>query len=193
MSFRADSSKTGSALSWFWALAVCAFLADQASKYAVFARLDLHESAALIPNFLYLTHNPLNQGAVFGWGKDHGTLANYCFAGFSLLAMLFIVFWSRRPEVKADRFLLTALALILGGAAGNFYDRLLFAGVRDFIHVHHEAATWRFDFAVFNVADSCLVVGASLLFLHTVFQPRQTPPPEAAAPHAGESIAAAAR
>lgn len=158
---------------WLWTLAAVALFVDQATKYGVFAWLRLHESVTAIPNVLYLTHNQLNQGAVFGLGNDHGHLSNYAFAGFSMIAIVFIVLWTRRAELRKDRLLMVALGLILGGAAGNLYDRLVFAGVRDFIWVHIER--WGFDFAVFNVADSSLVVGACLLFLHTLLKPAHEP------------------
>src|SRR5436190_1271060 len=63
-----------------------------------------------------------------------------------------------------------------GGTVGNLYDRLVFGGVRDFLHVHHNS----FDWPVFNVADCCLVVGAALLLFQAVFVPPK--PEEPAAP-----------
>lgn len=58
-----------------------------------------------------------------------------------------------------------ALGLITAGAIGNFYDRIVFGGVRDFLHFY-----W-FEFPVFNVADCGLVVGAGLLFIQAMFAP----------------------
>lgn len=173
-----SASPIASRLSWFTIAAALALVADQATKYGIFARLQLRESVEVIPNLLFFTHNHLNQGALFGLGNNHGELSNYCFAVFSFCAMIFILWWSRREDVRSDRLLLLALGLIFGGAAGNLYDRLVYVGVRDFIWVHREF-TWfkyTFDFAVFNVADSCLVVGAFLLFLHTVFFARKESP-----------------
>ena len=60
---------------------------------------------------------------------------------------------------------MAALGLILGGTVGNMYDRLVFGGVRDFMHFHHNSFEW----PVFNVADCCLVVGAALLLVQAVF------------------------
>lgn len=161
-----------------WVLAAVVLVADLASKYFMFANLQLHESVTIVENLLNFTHNQLNKGALFGWGGEHGELANYAFAAFSAVAIVFIAAWSRRKEVASDRLLMTALGLIMGGAAGNLYDRLVFGGVRDFIHVrrHFDSLNWRFDFAVFNLADSALVVGACLLFLHTVLHWRDTSP-----------------
>ena len=78
----------------------------------------------------------------------------------SLLAALAIIYWSTQPATARDAWLCAALGLILAGTLGNLYDRLLFNGVRDFLH-------WNllFDWPVFNLADCCLVCGAGLLLV----------------------------
>jgi lipoprotein signal peptidase len=181
-----SESAPASRLRWLWIAAICAFAVDQTTKYVMFRQLALHESTEIIPNLLLFTHNQLNQGALFGLARDHGELANYAFAFLSVGAILGIAWWSRRRDVRGDRFLLLALGLILGGAAGNLYDRLVFVGVRDFIWVHRRFEWWdyTFNFAVFNVADSCLVVGACLLFLHTLVCVRKEPAEAPASPSA---------
>ena len=81
-----------------------------------------------------------------------------------------ILFWSTRPSLTCDWLLCTALGLILGGTLGNLYDRLVFNGVRDFLHWYYA-----FEWPVFNVADCCLVVGAGLLLTQAVFhRPEQS-------------------
>lgn len=109
----------------------------------------------------------VNHGALFGMGGQHKGWANYGFAAVSLLAAAGIVVWAMRKTASADRWLSVALGLILGGTVGNFYDRLVFGGVRDFLHFY-----W-FEWPVFNVADCCLVVGAILLLLQAMFAPKQ--------------------
>ena len=172
---------------WLFAtLAILGFIADQASKYVVFAKLDpstpIYE---VIPNYFDLRTNytaepfssdsPLhflrtissdrvphvNQGALFGLGAGWNTL----FTIISLAAAVFIIFWSSRPNVARDRFLCIALGLILAGTLGNLYDRLVFGGVRDFLHCYYETHIW----PDFNVADCCLVVGALSLLTHSFF------------------------
>ena len=83
------------------------------------------------------------------------------FAAVSFLAAVGIAYWSRRPATRGDRILCAALGLILAGTIGNLYDRLVFDGVRDFLHWYR----W-FDWPVFNIADCCLVFGAGLLLAH---------------------------
>lgn len=110
----------------------------------------------------------VNHGALFGFLGEHKTAANGLFAVISLLAAAGIAIWSSQRSTARDRWLCLALGLILGGTLGNFYDRLMFNGVRDFLHWNY----W-FDWPVFNIADCCLVVGASLLLLQAFLTPIQ--------------------
>jgi signal peptidase II len=121
----------------------------------------------------------VNRGALFGWGNGHGDSAdlNVLFGIVSFVAAVGIAYWSTRPGTRRDRFLCAALGLILAGTMGNLYDRVLFAGVRDFLHWYK----W-YDWPVFNIADSCLVCGAGLLLGHAFFKVEDpTDAPRAAA------------
>jgi hypothetical protein len=82
------------------------------------------------------------------------------FAVISLVAAAGIGWWSMTSATVKDRWLCVALGLILAGTLGNLYDRLVFNGVRDFLH-------WDFlyNWPVFNLADCCLVFGAGLLII----------------------------
>jgi lipoprotein signal peptidase len=113
---------------------------------------DRDEAGALVPH--------VNHGALFGFLRDYKSAANLAFAVISLLAAGAIVIWSYQKSTAADPWLCAALGLILAGTLGNFYDRLVFNGVRDFLHWNY-----LFDWPVFNIADCCLVVGACLLLL----------------------------
>jgi lipoprotein signal peptidase len=115
----------------------------------------------------------VNHGALFGFLRDYKTGANGAFALISLLAAGAIIFWSSQKTTAADRWLCAALGLILAGTLGNFYDRMLFNGVRDFLHWN-----WYFDWPVFNFADCCLVVGAGLLLVQAFVFPHPVRRPE---------------
>jgi lipoprotein signal peptidase len=164
-----------------WLLFGLAFLGlslDQASKYAVFSWLSGVEGHSYVlfrsekdgggfqlvaqfepqPDGTMVPH--VNHGALFGFLRDRKTLANNGFAVVSLLAAGAIALWSRQRSTARDLRLCTALGLILGGTLGNLYDRLVFNGVRDFLHWNY-----LFDWPVFNIADCCLVLGAGLLLL----------------------------
>jgi signal peptidase II len=158
-----------------WVLALAGLALDQSSKYAVFGwlgekpeqeyvvfRTEKGTGFQLVAQFedagRRIPH--VNQGALFGFLRDHKTLANSGFAVISLLAAAAIVYWSTHRQTAHDRWLCAALGLILAGTLGNFYDRAVFNGVRDFLHWNY-----LFDWPVFNIADCCLVCGAGLLLL----------------------------
>jgi signal peptidase II len=168
-----------------WVLALTGLALDQSSKYAVFAWLGEkpeHEyvlfrtekatgfqfvaqferdEASGLERLVAGRRIPhVNQGALFGFLRDHKTLANSGFALISLIAAGAIIYWSTHQQTARDRWLCAALGLILAGTLGNFYDRVVFNGVRDFLHWNY-----LFDWPVFNIADCCLVCGAGLLLL----------------------------
>jgi lipoprotein signal peptidase len=130
----------------------------------------------------------VNHGALFGWLNQHVGLANALFAAISVVAAVAIAYWSSRPSARHDRSLSAALGLILAGTLGNLYDRLVFNGVRDFLHLHYYNA---FDWPVFNVADCCLVLGALLLLAQAFFGRPATAPTGAARAGAPQEMASA--
>ncbi len=99
----------------------------------------------------------VNHGALFGLAGEYVTLANAVFALVSIVAAVAIAYWSTRATTAGDPALCASLGLILAGTLGNLYDRVIFNGVRDFLHFY-----W-IEWPVFNVADCCLVCGAFLL------------------------------
>lgn len=178
-----------------WGLAIFALTADQVSKYSVFRWLyngGAGGSHTVVPGWFELiaqfTGQPIetstwreslqafngavmphvNNGALFGLGNGFGMTANGFFAVVSLLAAITILLWSIRVKKAHDLILFAALGLILGGTLGNFYDRVIFHGVRDFLNFY-----W-FKFPVFNVADCCLVCGAGLLLIQAMWPAKAT-------------------
>jgi lipoprotein signal peptidase len=114
----------------------------------------------------------VNQGALFGMGNDHKERANTIFAIVSALAAIAILAWGMRRGPAREKWLMVSLGLILAGTIGNFYDRVVFSGVRDFLYFYI------IDWPVFNVADCCLVAGAGLLLFQACFGPRPTENPQ---------------
>jgi lipoprotein signal peptidase len=154
----------------FWTLALLGFTLDLATKYAVFAWLAPRQEWEVVPGYFMLVHHPeLNKGALIGFGSGFGDTANRVFAGISALAAVVIIGWSFRPALANDWRLCIALGLILAGATGNLFDRVVFGGVRDFMQVYIQRADGsRLPLtAIFNVADFCLVCGALFLLLQT--------------------------
>jgi lipoprotein signal peptidase len=103
----------------------------------------------------------VNRGALFGLGNSNepGQDYNFAFLLVSLFAAVAIIVWSVRGTGVRDRLLCMALGLVLAGTLGNLYDRVVFSGVRDFLHYQNRVINW----PVFNLADCCLVCGAGLL------------------------------
>ena len=142
------------------AIAAAVAIIDRITKRFIMHRLPEGHAHTIIPGILRITH-VLNTGAAFSMFSDSRTVAvRYGLVLFSVVAIFIILamLWRARHT-----FTLTsvALALILGGAIGNVYDRIRYHFVVDFIEVHIVHYHW----PDFNVADSCIVIGACLLFI----------------------------
>jgi len=145
-------------------LALLVVLLDRWTKRLVAARIALYAHIQIVPEFFRITHTE-NTGAAFSLFADSPShWKTVLLIGFSILAMIVvsILLW------KQDRALTMtsiALSLILGGAVGNLWDRVASGRVIDFLDVYYKSYHW----PVFNLADSCIVIGASLLVLEIVF------------------------
>jgi signal peptidase II len=116
----------------------------------------------LLPGFNWtLAHN---YGAAFSFLHDAGGWQRWFFAGIALVVSGGILFWLRSVPANA-RFLACALVLVLGGALGNLYDRMMLGYVVDFVHVYY--GTWHFP--AFNIADAGITVGAIMLIIDSLF------------------------
>jgi signal peptidase II len=143
-------------LPWL-ALAALLALADQASKSAISASLRIGEAREVTGFFnLVLAHN---RGAAFSFLSDAGGWQRTLFIGIAILATAVIVAMLLRHS--GERLFSAGLALILGGALGNLWDRIVLGYVVDFLDFH--ALGWHFW--AFNLADSAITVGAGLLIL----------------------------
>jgi signal peptidase II len=148
----------------FWAIALAGAGFDLATKAYFFRKLGepyQREPMTVIRNVLEL-QTSYNTGALWGFMRSVPN-SSLIFAVLSILAALGICYWLFALGAAADRRLTVALALIMAGALGNCYDRLVLRHVRDFVHLHIDAI--RFDCAIFNFADNMLVVGAAALVL----------------------------
>jgi signal peptidase II len=159
----------------FWSIALGGAGFDLATKALVFSRIGPPPAppVTLIPDVLEL-HTNYNRGALWGFGGSlpHSPLI---FATLSVLAALAICYWLFVKGATRDGWLTAALGLIMAGALGNCYDRLVFGQVRDFVYFHVDPI--RFDCAIFNFADNMLVAGAIGLML-LALRPEPTHPQE---------------
>jgi signal peptidase II len=146
-------------------LAFMVFLADRWTKRLVAARIALYGHIQIIPGFFRITHTE-NTGAAFSLFADSPLRwKTPLLIGFSLIAMVIVasLLWK---QVRALTMTGIALSLILGGAFGNLWDRVASGRVVDFLLFYVKQYQW----PVFNVADSCVVVGASLLIFEILFR-----------------------
>jgi signal peptidase II len=146
-------------------IAALVVVADRATKWLIARSIPLNGSGMeVIPRLFRITHVE-NRGAAFGLFAESPTAwKTSLLALLSLLAIVVIAYllW------KSDRVLNSmsiGLSLILGGAAGNFWDRIVHGRVVDFLHFYIGEHVW----PDFNVADSAIVVGAILLLADIVF------------------------
>ena len=152
----------------FYAVALGVILLDQASKLFIQATIPLGHSISIIPDFFAIVH-VLNPGAAFGLlAARPASFRNPFFIGISLLAVGFIIFYRHR-ELKGHSLASFALSLILAGAIGNLVDRLRIGMVIDFLDVHY----YQYHWPAFNVADSCITVGVSLMLLGLILGERR--------------------
>ena len=152
-------------LKWLW-LTVVVVVLDQASKLWASAALLFQEPLPVFPLFnLTLMHN---YGAAFSFLANAGGWQRWFFAALAVSVSVAIIFWLRRLDAKR-RWEAAALALILGGALGNVWDRLYYGYVVDFIDVYYGSHHW----PAFNIADSAITVGAALLIIDALFLQRR--------------------
>jgi signal peptidase II len=154
-------------------LSLLIVVGDRWSKIAIRQSMTPLDSYSILPGWLRIIHTE-NPGAAFGiLAEGNPWLRSSILIGVSALVLVFVVsaLWGRRTSFTTP-LARTALALILGGAAGNLYDRLFRGTVTDFIEVYH--GSW--SFPAFNVADSAITIGAMLLVLELMNSGRKTVP-----------------
>jgi len=143
------------------AIAALIVFLDRVSKCWIVSHIPSGHAIVVIPKVFRLTH-VINTGAAFSMfeGSASPNLVRNLLIGFSMIAVVVVLLliWKMGRGVSLTS---VALALILGGAVGNLYDRIRFSYVVDFLEVHIVHYHW----PDFNVADSAIVVGACLLLI----------------------------
>jgi len=133
---------------------------DQVTKLIITGSMNIGQSIPIINGFLYITYHR-NAGAAFGLFQ--GQMLFFYVA--TLVAVGAIVMWLRQLDLKKEWVMSIALALLLGGALGNFIDRVINQSVVDFIHT----IWWGNSFPIFNVADIALTIGAIVMVIDVLF------------------------
>ena len=130
-------------------------LIDQLSKLFIQRSMELGDSIKVIEDLFYITSHR-NSGAA--WGMLEGQMIFFYIMTVIVLGLLMYLFMYEAHS----RLMQYGIALIIGGAIGNFIDRVLYQHVIDFIDVYIGS----YDFPIFNIADSALTIGVILLFIH---------------------------
>jgi signal peptidase II len=165
-------SRTSGLVPWL-AIALLIVIADQATKTLIIGRFEQGEWVT-VTSFFNLTrhHNP---GAAFSFLAGASGWQRWFFTAIGIGAAIFIV-WMLRQH-GGQRLFATALTLILGGAVGNVVDRLIHGYVVDFLQFRFSILEPIFHggyFPTFNIADSCITVGAILLIVDELLRVRRS-------------------
>ncbi|MBT5073555.1 MAG: signal peptidase II [Kordiimonadaceae bacterium] len=142
--------------------ALIAFMIDRISKWWFIDVFDLPNKGVVEILPIFDVVMVWNRGVSFGFLSAEGDFGRWALVVLNLIIVAVLIYWLK----SAKNFLLSgAIGLVIGGAFGNIYDRVKFGAVADFFQFH-----WNeWYFAVFNVADSFIFVGAVLLIFNSTF------------------------
>lgn len=160
------TSNPRSALIWLW-LSLLVIVLDIGTKQLAEAALLYAKPLHILPilDFTLL----YNKGAAFSFLADHSGWQRWFFTAISVGVSIVLVLWLKKLPRKSV-WLPIALSLVLGGAIGNLFDRIVYGHVIDFISVHWQANY----FPAFNIADSAITVGAIMLAIDALLEKRRS-------------------
>ncbi|ASA56376.1 signal peptidase II [Vibrio gazogenes] len=148
-----------SGIRWLW-LAVVVFALDIIIKLVVMNHMDYgwQHRIEVLPffNLLYVH----NYGAAFSFLSDQTGWQRWLFTGIALLVVLLLMYWMRK-QPASERWTNSAYAMIIGGAVGNVFDRIVHGFVVDYLDFYWAGHHW----PAFNLADSAICIGAIMLIL----------------------------
>jgi len=154
-----------SMLGWL-VLSVVIVIADLVTKYYATSLLEYAMPVEVIPEFFNFTllHNT---GAAFSFLATQSGWQRWFFVALAVVVSLALVRWLQ--TLKGDRWMAISIALVLGGAIGNLYDRISLGYVVDFLHFY-----WgNYHFPAFNLADTAISIGAAMMVLD-LFRKQET-------------------
>ncbi len=149
---------------YFFFIAAAVLLLDRLAKWSVASNIRPHNSISVIPGCFQLTHVE-NTGAAFGlFAESTAQWKIGALVSFSIIALMVVsaLLWKHSHSLSTTTI---GLSLILGGATGNLWDRMMTGHVVDFLDFYVGSYHW----PAFNVADSAIVIGAILLVSEIVF------------------------
>jgi signal peptidase II len=157
MRLKAETFKTKSLL-WF-ILTIAMIAADRITKHFISSTMELGDRVKVIEDFFYITHHT-NKGAA--WGIFHDANMTLILGIVSVIVSVVMVFIFLRFNQWPVHL---SLAMIISGALGNAYGRILFREVTDFLDFY----IFGYDFPIFNVADMMVTIGTIILIVYILF------------------------
>lgn len=146
------------------AIALPVFVLDRLTKIWIENNVSAYDSFHVIPGFFDIVHTK-NRGAAFGmFAESDSPLRTFLLIGVSVAVLIFITVALLKPSKAggvATPLTQYGLSLVMGGALGNIYDRIVHGMVTDFLEFY----LGEYRFAAFNIADSAITIGAGLLIL----------------------------
>lgn len=151
-----------SGLRWLW-ITMIVLVLDRLTKSLAQEYLSAYSTLAVTPGFnLVLSYN---KGAAFSFLDQAAGWQTWIFGGIAVVVSASILVWLSRVTWR-DWWVCIALSLIISGALGNLWDRIIYGHVIDFIQLYISHFYW----PVFNVADSAICIGAVMLFVSSFFK-----------------------
>jgi signal peptidase II len=159
-------------LFYFYLVAALVILLDQLSKWWILHSFELGESMPVIDGFFMITSHR-NKGAAFGILQDQRTF----FIIITIVIVIGLIWYLAKSALDRKNLLAFSLSLILGGALGNFIDRVRMGEVVDFLHFRFRFSWFGtevdYSYPIFNLADSAICIGVALVFLDTFLEWRK--------------------
>ncbi|TAA68714.1 signal peptidase II [Planococcus salinarum] len=149
----------------YYAIALVIIAADQFTKWLVVQNMELGERIPVFEPYLaWLSHR--NRGAA--WGMLEGQMWLF---GIITVAVIIAILYYFHKHAQGQPLFQISLMVILGGAIGNFIDRMLLGEVVDFIDVLIPVINY--DFPIFNIADAALTIGVILMIIFVIYDEKQ--------------------
>ncbi|CAH0122518.1 Lipoprotein signal peptidase [Paenibacillus sp. CECT 9249] len=143
----------------YYFIALIVFLLDQGTKWIIATQMRLGEQRSVIGDFFLITSHR-NTGAAFSILEGQ----RWFFLVITPIVLIGIVWYMQKMKQSGSKMLFLGLSLILGGAVGNFLDRVLTGEVVDFLQFNFG----NYTFPIFNIADSGIVIGVGLVLLDSL-------------------------
>ena len=148
----------------YYIIALIVIIFDQITKWLIVEKMNVYDSIVIINNFFNITSHR-NKGAAWGILQDQMVF----FYIITLIVVIGIIYYMQKHG-KQSSLLAIGLSLLLGGAIGNFIDRLYRKEVVDFL----DFQIFNYNYPIFNIADSALVIGVGLLIIYTILDERKS-------------------